>query len=77
MKIHKLIIGLPKHYILECVGQALIVDPGADGDRIIKKLTSLSVTFRASSATHGHFDHIEAIDQARDHLRCRLFIFMN
>ena len=39
---------------------ALVVDPGGDGDRILKALEGREV--RAVLLTHGHFDHTGALD---------------
>ncbi len=36
--------------------EAVVVDPGAEGDRIIKNLENL--TLRYIIATHGHLDHV-------------------
>ncbi|GAF83183.1 unnamed protein product, partial [marine sediment metagenome] len=40
--------------------EAFIIDPGDDGDYIIRKIKDLELKPRAILATHGHFDHILA-----------------
>lgn len=45
-------------YIVRDGNEAVIIDPGDDGQYIIEKLKK--VTPRAIIATHGHFDHIMA-----------------
>ena len=39
-------------------GKALIIDPGASGERILAECASLSVTPVAVLLTHGHADHV-------------------
>ncbi len=42
-------------------GRAAVIDPGAQGDRIIRALEEKQVTPAAVLLTHGHFDHIGAV----------------
>lgn len=39
---------------------ALIIDPGADADRIVTAITELKIIPSATVLTHGHYDHIGA-----------------
>jgi glyoxylase-like metal-dependent hydrolase (beta-lactamase superfamily II) len=39
---------------------AIIIDPGDDGDYIIRKISDLGLIPQKIIATHGHFDHILA-----------------
>lgn len=41
--------------------KAVVIDPGAEGPVILKRLSQLSLTPEAIVLTHGHFDHITAI----------------
>ena len=43
-------------------GSALVVDPGADGDRLADWLASRRLKPTAVFLTHGHFDHISGVD---------------
>jgi len=52
----------------------LIIDPGGDGEKLIKKLTALRVQPKAILLTHGHFDHIEAVDEIREHYQIPVWI---
>ncbi len=45
--------------------EAVLVDPGADGERIDKYLAHHELTPAAVILTHGHFDHIGAVDYFR------------
>jgi len=40
--------------------QCFIIDPGDDGDYIIRKIKDLDLKPQAILATHGHFDHVLA-----------------
>ena len=39
-------------------GKALVIDPGASGERVLAECASLSVTPVAVLLTHGHADHV-------------------
>lgn len=41
-------------------GEAIVVDPGGDGDRILARLAELSLECVAIVHTHTHFDHVGA-----------------
>lgn len=49
-------------YIVGCpdTRQAMVVDPGGDGDRILSVVQSEKLTLSAIINTHGHFDHVGA-----------------
>lgn len=49
-------------YLVACpeTREALVVDPGADGDRILAALAGAGLEAKAIVNTHGHFDHIGA-----------------
>lgn len=47
--------------------EALIVDPGAEGERISGEVKRLELTPVAVLLTHAHFDHIGAVDHIREH----------
>ncbi len=64
-------------YILKEDGHALIFDPSADInnniDRIIKKIDGDQVD--AICLTHGHIDHISAVDLLVEKYKCPVYIF--
>lgn len=46
--------------------EALLIDPGAEGGRIKRKVESLELKPLAILLTHAHFDHIGAVDLLRE-----------
>ena len=50
-------------YIISENQKAFIIDPGAEAEKIIKHLSEQNLTPTAILLTHGHFDHIAAVDE--------------
>lgn len=46
-------------------GSAFIVDPGAEGEQMIRYLRDHSLTPRMILLTHGHFDHVGAVKELK------------
>ncbi|HEU5140514.1 MAG TPA: MBL fold metallo-hydrolase [Bacillales bacterium] len=46
-------------------GEALIIDPGGEGDRLVSFVKSRNLEPLAILLTHAHFDHIGAVEKAR------------
>lgn len=53
--------------------KAIIVDPAGDPMRIIDRVAKLGVTPAAILITHGHFDHILALDEIREHFNIKAY----
>ncbi len=49
-------------YLLWRENAAWIIDPGAEAERILSELKARNLTPSAILFTHGHFDHIGALD---------------
>ncbi len=49
-------------YLLTHAGKVWIIDPGADAEEIIAEVEARGVEPVAILLTHGHFDHIGALD---------------
>lgn len=47
-------------YLVEDSGEVGIIDPGDDGDFIIRRITDLGAAPLWIALTHGHFDHVLA-----------------
>ena len=64
MVVYKLIVGIihANCYIVETEKKnAVIIDPGAESNKIMDFVEEKGLTVRKILVTHGHFDHIGAI----------------
>lgn len=52
----------------------LVIDPGAEGARILEKATQLGRSIEAILLTHGHFDHVEAVQELVQRTACAVWI---
>ena len=79
MHIHCLTVGIMSEntYILENEGQALIIDPGAEGKRIQTKISDLGLNPLAILLTHTHFDHIGELDNLRQLYHIEAYVHPN
>jgi hydroxyacylglutathione hydrolase len=64
MNVQALVVGplQVNCYIVACASsrEALVVDPGADGERILAALEAAGLQLKSIVNTHGHFDHVGA-----------------
>lgn len=65
MDINTIVVGSLEEncYILTHNGEAAVVDPGAEPDRVINEIEKSGATLRMILLTHGHFDHIGAVSR--------------
>ena len=61
-------------YVLESQGQALIVDPGDEPERIIHFIKDINATPMRIVATHTHFDHVLGVDGVRKAIKTQFMI---
>lgn len=45
--------------------EAIVIDPGGDGDSLVDDIAAQGLTVRAIVATHAHFDHLIAAERLR------------
>lgn len=77
MKVTKLIVGelAENCYIIEYgEKQAAVVDPGAEGEAIASKLDESGLTITMILLTHGHFDHIGAVQFLKERYGAKVYI---
>ncbi|MDD4320353.1 MAG: MBL fold metallo-hydrolase [Acidaminococcaceae bacterium] len=60
--------------INETTNTGVIVDPGGDGDRILSTIKKHGVKIEAIFITHGHSDHIMALDEVRKATGAKVYI---
>ncbi len=53
---------------------AALVDPGGDAPGLISAIREHDVTVTAILLTHGHFDHILALDKIKEHTGAKVYI---
>lgn len=53
-------------YVVSSGGEALIVDPGWDAERVLRAVSGMKVV--GIVATHGHFDHVGAVEELKRRL---------
>jgi len=76
MKIHTLPLGdyQTNTYIVENEGHCAIVDPGYEPETILAFLKKHALTADAILLTHGHFDHVGAVEKIVEETGCKLWM---
>lgn len=66
-------------YIIACdkTKEAAVVDPGSEGARILGRLEKLGVNCKYIILTHGHMDHIGALQPVQEGTGARVLIHEN
>lgn len=57
--------------------EAIIVDPGGDGDAFVQWLQNQELQPLAIILTHAHFDHIGGVDHVRNAFSCPVYLHEN
>lgn len=55
-------------------GEALLIDPGGDADKLLQHLTRLKLRLTHVINTHGHFDHIGGVAALQDATGCQFWL---
>lgn len=70
MIIERLVVGPIEAncYIIgdEASKEGMVIDPGADGKKIIKHITELGLSIKYIILTHSHFDHVLATSVVKE-----------
>ncbi len=61
-------------YLVSENGKAVVIDPGGDGEAILRVLQEKSLQLEGIINTHGHFDHIGANGQLKAATKAPLYI---
>lgn len=63
-------------YLFACdeTGKGVVVDPGADGQKIYRWILEKQIQVENILLTHGHLDHIGAVDELRELLGVKVLI---
>ncbi|WP_226035028.1 MBL fold metallo-hydrolase [Aquibacillus saliphilus] len=61
-------------YLVSNETDAIIFDPGGDSYKIINYLEKVKLNPKAILLTHGHFDHIGAVDHVREYFNIPVYI---
>lgn len=61
-------------YILTDNGEAAVIDPGAECDKIIQHIEKSGCTLKKILLTHGHFDHIGAVSELAQRTKAPVYV---
>lgn len=72
MNVHRISVGLmaTNCYIAYSGEHAVVIDPGFEPEKIINEATLLGVKIEYILLTHGHFDHIIAVNAVKKATGC-------
>jgi glyoxylase-like metal-dependent hydrolase (beta-lactamase superfamily II) len=69
MIVESLVVGMLQVncYVLGCpsTGEGIVIDPGGNAGQVIDLVQRLDLKIVAIPNTHGHFDHVLAVDEVR------------
>ena len=74
--IKKLILGTMQtncYVVYNEQHECFVIDPGAQGQKVARFLTENELDIKAILLTHGHFDHIGAVDYLYNQYHCPIY----
>ena len=76
MEIKRIPVGMigTNCYIVYSGNECAVIDPGDEAERIALEIEKSGVEPKAILLTHGHFDHIGAVNELRSRYRCKVII---
>lgn len=68
MNVERLTVGMLEEngYLCWGAGEAVVVDPGDEGERFLARTRELGVKVAGILCTHGHFDHVGAVKEVAE-----------
>lgn len=77
MNIKRLTVGPVQTncYIVSDKGNCVIIDPGAESIKISQFIAEEKLNVRAILLTHGHFDHIMAVDELKNKYQIKVYAY--
>ena len=76
MEVKTLVLGIYQTncYLIRKGSDLLVIDPGSSPRRVIEAVRELEgCALKAVMLTHGHFDHIGAVDAVRNTFNCPIY----
>lgn len=61
-------------FLLKTAGEAIMIDPGGDAQRVNEILETESLTLKEIWLTHAHFDHIGGVQDLRERWSCPVYL---
>lgn len=78
IKIEKMVLGMVQtntwFVINEKTKELILIDPADDAGRIIRKIEADGLKLQGILLTHGHFDHIGAVDELVRQFHCEVYV---
>ncbi|MBD3409402.1 MAG: MBL fold metallo-hydrolase [Ignavibacteriales bacterium] len=62
------------HIVRNGADEALVIDPGAEAEKIVEAIEATAATPLAILLTHAHFDHIGAVEPLKSRYRLPLYL---